>query len=87
MTIEFNCPKCGALVAFDSKHAGKRAKCLACGQRFLIPSQSFQKPEKAEPEAEPKEDPIPGFYRAVFIDSWRIPPLRMLFQVVTQRKR
>jgi len=70
MTIEFNCPNCGALIAFDSKHAGKRAKCLECGQRFLIPSASFQKPEKVAPEPKPKEDPIPGFYRAVFLGSW-----------------
>jgi hypothetical protein len=72
MTIEFNCPKCGALIAFDSKHSGRRAKCLACEQRFFIPAESFQKPKKVEPEAAPKEDPIPGFYRAALIDSWKI---------------
>jgi hypothetical protein len=72
MTIEFNCPQCGALIAFDSKHAGKCAKCLACGQRFLIPAESFQKPKKVEPEPEPREDPIPGFYHAVFVDSFRV---------------
>lgn len=72
MTIEFNCPKCGALIAFDSKHVGKCAKCLTCGQRFFIPAESFQKPKKVEPEPQPKEDPIPGFYRAVFIDSFKV---------------
>src|SRR4030042_1223556 len=72
MTIEFNCPKCGALIAFDSKHSGRRAKCLTCGQKPIIPAESFQKPEKVEPEAAPKEDPIPGFYRAVFVDSWKV---------------
>lgn len=72
MTIEFNCPKCGALIAFDSKHSGKRAKCLSCEQRFLIPAESFQKPKKIEPEPAPKEDPIPGFYRAVLVDSWKV---------------
>lgn len=72
MTIEFNCPKCGALIAFDSKHAGKRAKCLSCEQKFFIPTESFQKAKKAEPEPQPKEDPIPGFYRAVFVDSWKV---------------
>ena len=65
MTIEFNCPWCGALIAFDGKHSGKRAKCLSCEQRFLIPAESFQKAKKVAPEPEPKEDPIPGFYRAV----------------------
>ena len=72
MTIEFNCPRCGALIAFDSQHAGKRAKCLGCGQKLIIPPESFQKPEKVEPEPEPKGDPIPGFYRAVFRDSWKV---------------
>ncbi len=72
MTIEFNCPNCGALIAFDSKHAGQRAKCLTCGQKFLIPAASFEKPEKIAPEPKPREEPIPGFYRAVFLDNWRI---------------
>lgn len=72
MTIEFNCPWCGALIAFDGKHSGKCAKCLSCEQRFIIPAESFQKPRKVEPEPAPKEDPIPGFYRAVFIDSWKV---------------
>ena len=72
MTIEFNCPKCGALIAFDSRHTGKRAKCLECGQRFLIPAESFRKPKKVEPEVAPKEEPLPGFYHAVFIESWSL---------------
>ena len=72
MTIEFNCPKCGALIAFDSKHAGKCAKCLTCGQRFFIPAESFQKPRKVEPEPKPKEDPVPGFYHAVFVDTFKV---------------
>ena len=72
MTIEFNCPKCGALIAFDSRHTGKRAKCLTCGQRFIIPAESFRKPKKVQPEAAPKEEPIPGFYHALFIESWGV---------------
>lgn len=72
MTIEFNCPKCGALIAFDSRHTGKRAKCLECGQRFIIPAESFGKPKKVEPEAAPKEEPFPGFYHAVFLESWGV---------------
>lgn len=72
MTIEFNCPNCGALIAFDGKHSGKRAKCLSCEQRFLIPARSFEKPKKIEPEAPPKEDPIPGFYHAVFVESGKV---------------
>jgi DNA-directed RNA polymerase subunit RPC12/RpoP len=72
MTIEFNCPKCGALIAFDSKHAGKRAKCLTCGQKLIIPSESFKKPEEVQPPPEPKGEPTPGFYRAVFVSNWRL---------------
>ena len=72
MTVEFNCPKCGALIAFDSKHSGKQAKCLTCGQKFIIPDASFQKPEKVAPEPEPKGDPVLDFYRAVFLDSWKL---------------
>jgi len=72
MTVEFNCPKCGALIAFDSKHAGRHARCLTCGQKFVIPAESFKKPEKVAPEPEPQGDPVPGFYRAVFLDSWKL---------------
>jgi hypothetical protein len=72
MTIEFNCPNCGALIAFDGKYAGRRAKCLTCGQKLIIPAASFTKPEKIKPPAEPKGEPTPGFYRAVFIDTWKI---------------
>ena len=72
MTIEFNCPKCGAVIAFDDKHAGRQAKCLTCGQKFIIPAESFQKPKKVKPEPEPIAEPIPGFYKAVFLDSWKV---------------
>jgi DNA-directed RNA polymerase subunit RPC12/RpoP len=72
MTIEFNCPHCGALMAFDSKHAGRRVKCFTCGQKCLIPARSFEKAEKVAPDPKPREDPIPGFYRAVFLDNWRV---------------
>ena len=72
MTIEFNCPKCGAVIAFDSKHAGKQAKCLTCEQKFLIPAESFQKPKKVASEPPPREDPLPGFYSAVFLDSCKV---------------
>lgn len=73
MSIEFNCPKCKALIAFPEKHAGKRARCVTCEHRFIIPEASFQKPSRA---AEPKEEetqpdvPLPGFYRAALVQSW-----------------
>lgn len=71
MTIQFHCPKCGSLIAFTDKHAGQTAKCLTCGQQQIIPEKSGQTPQKIEPKVEP-EFPLPGFYRAVFVDSWKI---------------
>lgn len=71
MTIQFNCPSCNALIAFDDKHCGKRARCTTCGQLFIIPSKDNEIPHKIEPETE-KSGPLPGFYRALFVDSWKI---------------
>ena len=71
MTIQFNCPDCDALIAFKSSHCGKRAKCTACGQTFIIPSKDYQKPEKVPDESDITE-PIPSFYKALFGDSWKI---------------
>lgn len=74
MTIQFNCPKCNELIAFADKHRGKRARCTTCGQRFIIPLASEARPKKIKPPKEEKEQavPIPGFYRAVFVESWRL---------------
>ena len=71
MTIRFNCPSCGELIAFADKHCGKRARCSTCGQRFIIPSKDNQTPEKVKPPQEEGE-PLAGFYRAVFVDSWKL---------------
>ncbi|MGA2070726.1 MAG: hypothetical protein ABSG97_05195 [Sedimentisphaerales bacterium] len=71
MTIQFHCPKCGSLIAFTDKHAGQTAKCLTCGQKQIIPEKSGQMPQKVEPKVEP-EFSLPGFYHAVFVDSWKI---------------
>ncbi len=75
MTIQFNCPNCDALIAFAGKHSGKRARCLTCGQIFIIPSRDNETPKKIEPETKPqieKAQPLPGFYHALFLDSWKI---------------
>ena len=68
MTIRFNCPNCDELIAFADEHRGKRAHCTTCGQQFIIPSEDKGKTKKIK---SPKERavPVPGFYRAVFIDS------------------
>jgi len=70
MTIQFHCPKCGALMAFADKHAGKSARCLNCNQQMIIPDKDGHLPRPIE-KTEPKV-PVPGFYRAVFVDSWKI---------------
>ncbi len=71
MTIQFNCPNCDAVIAFDDKHRGKRARCTTCGQRFTIPLKDGDKPKKVRPPKETGEV-VPGFYRAVFVDSWKL---------------
>jgi hypothetical protein len=72
MTIKFNCPYCNALIAFDSKHAGKRARCQTCQQLFFIPYKDDEKPKKFKTKEIEIAEPIPGFYRAVFVESWKI---------------
>ncbi|MHC4389465.1 MAG: hypothetical protein ACYSX1_12790 [Planctomycetota bacterium] len=71
MTIQFYCPNCDSIIAFDSKHAGKHARCLTCGQLFVIPHESYEKPKKVKRRIE-RGKAVPGFYRAVFIDSWKL---------------
>ncbi len=70
MTITFECPKCGRLCAFGDRHAGKRARCTSCQQLFIIPSEDGQKAEKVKVKERP-DGAISGFYRAVFVDSWK----------------
>jgi len=71
MTIQFNCPNCNSVIAFDDKHRGKQAHCITCGQRFTIPLKDGEKPKKVK---SPKEVPeaLPGYYRAALVDSWKL---------------
>ena len=71
MTIQFNCPHCNAIIAFDEKHCGKRARCFTCGKLFIIPSADNEKPQKIKLKVE-RTEPLPGFYRAVFVDSCKL---------------
>ena len=71
MSIRFKCPQCDELIAFADKHRGKRARCSTCGQLFIIPSKDGEVPQKVEPGIE-KGAPLPGFYRAVFFDNWKL---------------
>ena len=72
MSIQFNCPFCKAVIAFADKHAGKRARCLTCGQLFIIPAKDQERPQKVEALSEEKKVPVAGFYRSVFMDSWKM---------------
>ncbi|MFH1717121.1 MAG: hypothetical protein ABIF19_07205 [Planctomycetota bacterium] len=71
MTIQFDCPGCNAVIGFADKHRGRRARCTTCGQRFIIPSKDYEKAQEIEPPEE-KGEPLPGFYRAAFVDSWKL---------------
>lgn len=71
MTIQFNCPNCGELIAFADKHRGKHAHCATCGQHFVIPLTSEQSAGKIEPPKEQTEL-LPGFYRAALLDNWKL---------------
>ena len=71
MTIRFNCPNCDELIAFADEHRGKRARCTSCVERFIIPSQHKEVPKKVAPSKEDFE-PLPGFYRAAFIDGLKL---------------
>jgi hypothetical protein len=71
MTIQFFCPNCNEIIGFPDKHAGKRARCTSCGQLFIIPSENYKKTKKVELPKE-KGEPIPGFYRSVLVDSWKL---------------
>lgn len=71
MTIQFYCPKCNNMIAFHNRHIGKRAKCLYCGQLLIIPEKDFENPKLVELKYQ-RGSPLPGFYRSLFSDTWKI---------------
>jgi hypothetical protein len=68
-TITFNCPKCKYLCAFKDIYAGRRARCLRCNQVFIIPATENEKIQTIKPPKEEFDEPLPGFYEAVFKKS------------------
>ncbi len=68
MSISCECPKCGRVCGFIDEYAGRRVRCLHCSTRFIIPAHDGEQIEL--PEVEP-EGPLPGFYTAVFKESWQ----------------
>ena len=73
MTVQFFCPNpdCYAILAFDSKCIGQRAKCEKCGQSFIIPAKTLETPQKVNTPI-PPSFPEHGFYKAVLADSWKV---------------
>lgn len=71
MSISFHCPKCKGICAFHDKHSGRRARCCKCNQIFIIPSKNGEKAKKVKIQWR-EEGPISGFYRAVFVDNWKM---------------
>jgi hypothetical protein len=50
MTIAFQCPSCGHGFKVDRALAGKKGRCKACGDLFMVPSP----PQEAAPPRSPK---------------------------------
>lgn len=70
-TITFHCPKCRSMCAFSDRFAGRRCRCLKCGQFMLVPTEDGGKSEKLEISCD-TGTPLPGFYKAVFINSKKL---------------
>lgn len=57
--IQCQCPQCGRVCAFKADYAGRRARCLNCQARFIIPTRPGRPAALQEPEP---ARPLPGFY-------------------------
>jgi phage FluMu protein Com len=49
MAIETKCDGCGKLLSVGDEHAGRRARCPACGQIYTIPSPNSAPPDLPTP--------------------------------------
>ncbi len=70
MSIRIRCPNCHCLVAYEDEKAGTPEHCLNCGLEFILPQVDMG--PVTVPEHPESRVPQPGFYRALFIDSWNI---------------
>ncbi|MBN1816795.1 MAG: hypothetical protein JW828_05515 [Sedimentisphaerales bacterium] len=68
-TIAFRCPHCGNLCAFPSDCAGRRARCMKCGQRFIIPDRDDAVPDKVSRR---HQEPMGGFFSSLFVRTWGV---------------
>jgi len=48
--VTFDCPGCGELCAFPVRHAGRRARCLRCQARFIIPDHAGATVRRVDPD-------------------------------------
>jgi hypothetical protein len=62
-----NCPKCNTECEYDDEAAGFAIECKKCGRVFITPSE-----EELEKQPQKPDTPFPNFYRAIFIDTWKI---------------
>ncbi len=66
MAISFKCPGCGNFCAFAEKYANRRATCLNCGRKLVIPAGDGQ---EAVLVKENNRQILPGFYKNV-LTGW-----------------
>ena len=62
-TLQFNCPQCGQVCAFDSKYIGRRIRCTKCSARFLIPADG--QPARIIKQPTFADGPYSGFWKAL----------------------
>lgn len=70
MSIAVTCPNCNELLAFEKQQAGRPGRCTRCRATLIVPKDDFG-PTKLISELE-HQDPLPGYYRAALIDSWKV---------------
>ena len=103
MTIAFQCPSCGHGFKVDRSLAGKKGRCKACGNLFMVPSspaeaapprnlktigeKSPPKTAKADPARRPEAQPPPAFDPYLDDDPPSLPPRRPEAEPTISRPR
>lgn len=62
-TVEFTCPRCGQICAFQDRFVGRRARCTKCSAYFLIPPAG--QPAVALKPVLFEDGPYSGFWTAL----------------------
>lgn len=66
-TVEFECPKCGQICAFQDRFVGRRARCTKCSSYFFIPA-AGQSARLLKPVLT-ADGPWSGFWTAFFAQT------------------